>query len=91
MSQMESSWRRYSLNLIDGADPDVFQFDNGVERTAEIDQLALNFMNAKLALFKAVSPSRTFDRFALDFLSTTTVQDDERDSLYTVDPGGIFG
>ncbi|MEV5080321.1 hypothetical protein AB0K74_16325 [Streptomyces sp. NPDC056159] len=92
MAQSTNSDRQYRLNLVDSYE-DIFQFEASVERTPETDQLALDFMNAKLALLQALWPeqSRYFTRFSLDYTDTTTTTDFERDTLHKVDNGSIFG
>ncbi|MEU9975100.1 hypothetical protein [Streptomyces sp. NPDC051014] len=75
MAQVTTATRAYTLWLSEDLPPETFPLLPEVEHTPEMDQLALDYLKAKLALFKAVSPTRAFPDRWLDYEGTTVVSE----------------
>jgi hypothetical protein len=61
--------------MAEDIDSETFTLTVGVERTPELDQVAIDYMNAKLALYAAVNPGRLFPDRNLYFSGTLTVSE----------------
>jgi hypothetical protein len=75
LSQVTTSDRAYRYTFAEDIPNESFPLSEGVERTPELDQLATDYMNAKLALYAAVNPGRVFPDRTLYFSGTTTVSE----------------
>jgi hypothetical protein len=75
LSQVTTSDRAYRYYFAEDVPAETFTLSDGVERTPELDQLATDYLNAKLALFAAVNPTRIFPDRNLYFSGTLTVSE----------------
>jgi hypothetical protein len=75
VAQVTTASRQYTLSLSEDLPTEYFPFEPDVDRTPELDQLAMDYLNAKLALFAAVSPTRGFAGRTLTYSGTTVVSE----------------
>lgn len=75
MTQVTTSDRAYRYFFAEDVAYETFTLSEGVERTPELDQVARDYMNAKLALYAAVNPGRLFPDRNLYFSGTLTVSE----------------
>jgi hypothetical protein len=75
MTQVTTSDRAYRYTFAEDVPNETFTLSESVERTPELDQLATDYLNAKLALYAAVNPGRVFPDRTLYFSGTTTVSE----------------
>lgn len=75
MSQVTTSDRAYRYFFAEDVAYETFTLSEGVERTPELDQVAMAYMAAKLALYAVVNPTRSFPDRNLYFSGTLTVSE----------------
>jgi hypothetical protein len=75
LSQVTTSDRAYRYTFAEDIPNETFTLFEGIERTPELDQIATDYLNAKLALYAAVNPGRNFPDRTLYFSGTTTVSE----------------
>jgi hypothetical protein len=75
LTQVTTSDRAYRYTFAEDILNETFTLTVGVERTPELDQVAIDYLNAKLALYAAVNPGRLFPDRSLYFSGTTTVSE----------------
>ncbi|MDL5204969.1 hypothetical protein [Streptomyces sp. ALI-76-A] len=81
MAQVTSSDRAYRFFFAEDIQSETFTLSEGVERTPELDQVAMDYLKAKLALFAAVNPGRIFPDRNLYFSGTLTVSEVTSESV----------
>jgi hypothetical protein len=75
LSQVTTSDRAYRYNFAEDIPGETFTLFSDIERTPELDQIAMDYLNAKLALYAAVNPGRLFPDRSLYFSGTLTVSE----------------
>ncbi|MEU8780071.1 hypothetical protein [Streptomyces sp. NPDC048637] len=87
MTQTTSA-REYRFSFAEDIPSEGFPFSPDVERTPELDQIAMDYMSAKLALYAAVNPGRVMNTRSLDFYGSTVVSETTSESahLYPIAP-----
>ncbi|MFJ9423415.1 hypothetical protein [Streptomyces sp. NPDC101249] len=87
MAQVTTSDRAYRFWFAEDVPSETFTLSDGVERTPELDQVALDYLKAKLDLYAAVNPGRIFPDRSLYFSGTLTVSEvtSESAKLYPTD------
>jgi hypothetical protein len=87
MTQVTTSDRAYRFFFAEDVPTETFTLTEGVERSPELDQVAMDYLKAKLALYAAVNPGRNFPDRNLYFSGTLTVSEVTSESarLYPID------
>jgi hypothetical protein len=86
-----SASREYRFFFAEDIPTESYPFSSEVERTPELDQVAVDYLNAKLALYAAVNPSRNLNTTTLDFSGSVVVSETTSESarLHPLDDFGL--
>ena len=80
MAQTTTATRYYTFFFAEDIPTETFTFSPGVERTPELDQIAMDYMNAKVALYAAVNPGRGMSARTLDYSGSVVVSETTNES-----------
>lgn len=88
MTQVTKTTLAYRYTFASDIEPENYNLSVGVARTPELDALATEYLNAKLALYAAVNPGRVLDELRLIFNGAVTVSEITADNatLYPIAP-----
>jgi len=75
MAQVTTANREYRFFFAEDIPSEVFPFSPDVERTPELDQVARDYMAAKVALYAAVNPGRVLNSRTLDYSGSVVVSE----------------
>lgn len=75
LTQVTAASRSYTFFFAEDIQSETFPFSEEVSRSAEIDNAAKAYMNAKVALYAALNPGRVLNSRTLDYAGTVVISE----------------